>query len=79
MGVITKAVIIQNILRKRMGAETTCLGVMEVITKTVITRTTQGKNGGRNKLSGCDGSDYPKLESFAPLRKECEAQQTLWQ
>ena len=43
MGVITKAVIIQNTLRKRMGAETTSLGVMEVIAKTVITRTTQGK------------------------------------
>ena len=43
MGVITKAVIIQNTLRNIMGAETTSLGVMEVIAKTVITRTTQGK------------------------------------
>ena len=74
MGVITKAVIIQNTLRKRMGAETTCLGVMEVITKTVITRTTQGKNGGRNKLSGSDGSNCQNC--ITPTSQESNGGQT---
>ena len=44
------------------GAEINSPGVTEVITKTVIARTTEENNQGQHKPSGSDGSDYQNCD-----------------
>ena len=56
MGVTTKSAGTQTTQENKGGVTTNSLGVMGVITKTVITQTTQGKNGGSTNSLGVMGA-----------------------